>query len=106
MPSDGTSAADIPANMGEFTQYSESTRPIWTKTFIASGQYTNEDAPAVFTPTQDVNVYGSFIVSSPTKGGNSGLLISVARFSTTKALSIGNEARLRTSLTYLPTDII
>lgn len=106
IPSDGTTAADLPNSMGEFTQYSEAARPVWTKTFLPYGQYTNQDDPAVFTPTQDANVYGSFLVSSSTKGGNTGLLISVARFSTTKALSIGNEARLRTSLTYLPTDII
>lgn len=106
VPTNGTTAADIPVNMGEFVQYTETSRPIWDRTFVPYGQYTNNDSPAVFTPTTDASVYGSFVVSSPTKGGSDGLLISVARFNTTKAITAGNEARLRTSLTYLPTDII
>lgn len=106
IPSDSTTAADIPINMGEFVQYEETTRPLWERTFVPYGQYTNETSPAVFTPTQDATVYGSFLVSSATKGGNTGLLLTVARFSSTKTLSVGNTARLRTSLTYIPTDVI
>jgi len=106
VPTDATGAADIPVNMGEFVQYSETTRPIWENVFVPYGQYTNENDPAVFTPEADASVYGSFLVSSATKGGNSGLLLSVARFSTVKALSTGNAARLRASLTYIPTDVL
>lgn len=106
VPTDGTTAADLPVNIGEFVQYSETVRPTWERTFVPSNQYTNEDDPAVFTPTADATVYGSFVVSSPIKGGTDGLLISVARFSTVKNVSTGIEARLRTSLTYLPNDTI
>ena len=106
IPSDATSADDLPIAMGEFTQFSEASRPVWSRVYDSAGTYTNEADPAVFTPTQDVAVYGSFLVSASEKGGNSGLVLSVARFSTVEQLRAGNAARLKTSLTYLPTDVI
>lgn len=102
----GTTAADIPVNMGEFVNYSEATRPLWARTYDGAGTYDNFANKAVFTPTQDVTVYGSFIVSNQTKGANSGLLLSVVRFSTVKSLSAGQEARLVCGLTYIPTNVI
>lgn len=101
-----TSAADIPAVMGEFVEYSEATRPVWQRSYNGAGTYDNVDAKAVFTPTADRTVYGSFIVSNPTKGASSGLLLSVVRFSTAKQLSVGLEARLVCGLTYIPTNVI
>lgn len=106
VPTDSTTSADIPVAMGEFTQYDESARPIWQRTFVPFNQYQNQASPAIFTPSQEATVYGSFLVSSATKGGNTGLLLSVARFSTAKELTQGNETRLRISLVYLPTNVI
>lgn len=106
VPTSSTAPVDIPSGLGEFTQYSELARPEWNKVYDDDGTYTNDASPAVFTPTADATVYGSFIVSSSTKSSTSGLLLSVARFDTTKALTIGNAARLKTSLTYTPADVI
>ena len=106
VPVAGTVAADIPATMGEFVDYSEATRPIWTRAYDNAGTLNNVASKAVFTPTQDATVYGSFIVSNQTKGANTGLLLSVVRFSTTKALSVGLEAKLVCGLTYIPTNAI
>lgn len=106
LPQDNTSAADLPILMNEFTQFTEPTRPIWERVYNGSGSYDNDDSPAVFTPTQDVMVYGSFLISAGDKGGNTGLMLSVTRFPSAVRLTAGNPGRLRTSLTYLPTDVI
>ncbi len=105
MPSGSMSSADIPTAMGEFIDYEEPTRPIWTPAYD-NGVYSNIASPAIFTPTQDRSVRGSFIVSSATKGGNTGLLLSVARFPTVKQVSVGLEAKLKTGLTYMPVNSI
>ncbi|WP_405118744.1 hypothetical protein [Pseudomonas leptonychotis] len=101
-----TSAADIPAVMGELVDYSEATRPLWERAYDGAGTQDNSASKAIFTPTADRQVYGSFIVSNPTKGANSGLLLSVVRFATAKNLTIGQEAKLVCGLTYIPTNVI
>jgi hypothetical protein len=106
VPSAATSAADLPSVMGEFVDYSEATRPVWTRGYDGAGTLNNAAAKAVFTPTADASVYGSCIVSNPVKGSNSGLVISAVRFSTIKPLSAGLEAKLVCGLTYIPTNAI
>ncbi len=105
IPTDSTSSADLPSVMGEMVTFEEPTRPVWQRAY-AGGVMSNNSNKAVFTPIQEVGVYGSFIVSSPTKGGSSGLLISVARFPTVKNLSPGMEAKLSTGLTFVPINTI
>lgn len=100
-----TTAADIPANMGEFVDYSESTRPLWNRDY-APGTLDNFASKARFTPTQDATIYGSFLCSNQAKGSGSGLLLSVVRFSTVKQLTAGQEANLVAGLTYIPTNTI
>lgn len=106
VPSAATSAADLPAVMGEFVDYSEATRPIWQRTYDGAGNLNNLSAKAIFTPTVDATVYGSCIVSNPVKGSNTGLVISAVRFSTVKPLSAGLEAKLVCGLTYIPTNVV
>lgn len=101
-----TSAADIPSVMGEFVDYAEATRPLWNRAYDGAGTLDNLGSKAVFTPTKDASVYGSFIVSNQVKGANTGLLLSVVRFSTIKPLSAGLEAKLICGLTYIPTNAI
>lgn len=102
IPLAGTTAADIPTAMGEWVGYSEGTRPLWDRTYNGAGTYDNAAAKATFTPTADATVYGGFLCSSAEKGGNTGLLLSVARFSTIKTVSAGLEAKYSCGLTYLP----
>lgn len=101
-----TSAADLPGVMGEFTAYSEATRPVWTKAYNGAGTIDNAASKAIFTPTQDGIAYGSCIVANPTKGANTGLLLSVVRYATVKPLSAGMEAKLLCGLTYIPTNAL
>lgn len=100
-----TTAADIPSNMGEFVAYSETSRPLWNRDY-SPGTLDNFASKAVFTPTQDATIYGSFLCSNQAKGSGSGLLLSVVRFNTVKTLTAGQEATLVCGLTYIPTTTI
>lgn len=106
LTSDGMTAADIPSVLGEFTEYSESTRPEWQRVYNGAGSYYNTDAKAEFTATAERDIFGSFIVSNPVKGANTGLLLSVVRFSTVKKISPEHPGRLSVGLTYIPTNIL
>lgn len=106
LPDANTSAADLPSVLGEFVDYSEATRPEFVRSYNGAGTMDNAANKAVFTPTAEQSVYGSAIVSNPTKGANTGLVLSAVRFSTVKPLSIGLEARLVCGLTYIPTNVI
>lgn len=101
-----TKASDIPTTMREFTAYSEPGRPEWQYSYDGAGTLSNGGDKAVFTPTQDGNVYGSFIASSSEKGGTGGLLLSVARFDTVRNLTADIEAKLSCGITYLPTNAV
>lgn len=106
VPSSSTVAADIPANMGEFLQYAEGTRPLWQMAYDGVGTIDNSASRAQFTFQQDQLIYGSFMVSNSTKGSNSGLLLSALRFSTAKQVPAGITLNLVCGLTYIPTNVI
>jgi len=106
IPSGATAAADIPSNMIEFVDYSESVRPTWQRAFDNAATMDNVLNRASYTVTQDRTLYGSFIVSDSTKGGNTGLLLSCCRFSTAKQVSAGQTINLQTGLTYVPTSAL
>lgn len=106
LPTEGMTASDIPSVLGEFTEYSEATRPEWQRVYNDAGSYYNADAKAEFTATAERDICGSFIVSNPVKGSNSGLLLSVVRFSTVKKISPEHPGRLSVGLTYIPTNIL
>lgn len=106
VPDHSTSVANLQRDMGELINIEEASRPTWDRVYDNGGGYNNYDSPAIITPTQDVAVYGSFVISSDTKGGTNGLLISVARFQEVKRLTALNPARLKTSLTYTSREFI
>ena len=106
LPDAAMTAADLPTVLGEFTEYSEATRPEWARVYDGAGTWDNSASKAIYTPTAERTVYGSAIVSTPVKGSNTGLLLSVVRFSTAKPLSIGQEAKHVCGLTYIPTNLI
>lgn len=105
--SDATmTAADLPGVLGEFMEYSETTRPVWERTYNGAGSYSNADARAVFTATAQRDIYGSVIVSNPVKGAPDGMLLSVVRFATVKKISPEHPGRLLCGLTYIPTNLL
>ena len=95
----GTSATNVSdthtmgAHTGwtETTEYSEDTRPEWTKTL--SGQTVgNTGNKATFTLQVDgTTIGGAFISSSNTAGGTSGILMSAAAFGSNKTGDSGDK---------------
>lgn len=105
VPTEATVASEITGAMGEFTAYSESSRPIWNRV-NANGVISNVASRAVFTATQNKRIYGGFLVSVSDKGTNTGLLLSVARFQSPKDIEAGMVLRVRGELSLVPVNLV
>ncbi len=103
VPDSSVTAADLPGVVGECTAYSQATRPAWTHAYDGVAVIDNLASKATFTMNADKTIYGAFIVSSSVKAGNTGALLSIARFSTAKALPAGSQFTLAAGLTLVPT---
>lgn len=106
IPSSALKATDIPSNLQEFVGYSQATRPLWERAHDGVGTLDNADAVAEFNFTADATLYGSILVSDPTKGGNSGLLLSCVRFPSPRPVVAGQKGQLIAGITYVPTNVI
>lgn len=102
VPTSATVAADLPGSVEECVAYSEATRPVWNNSFDGVSIITSLTNRAEFTFTADKRLYTGFLVSSSTKGGNTGTLLSIARFQTPYDPPAGSVFRLGASLTLLP----
>lgn len=100
-PTHNTKATDIPSNLVEMVDYSESTRPVWTGVKGSNAAIDNLDSKAEFTITQDRTIYGAFLVSSEAKSGGGGLLLSCVRFSSPKQITAGQTVKLAGGLAYI-----
>lgn len=94
-------AANLPAI--ESTAYSDATRPVWTDAYDSVSVIDNLANKAVFTFTAAKVIYGAFIVASSVKAGNTGVLLSIARFNTPKTLDIGTQFSVAAGITLVPT---
>lgn len=103
VPSNGTTSADLPTTAGECVAYDEAARPTWVNAYDGSSVIDNSASRAVFTLNADKRIYGAFIVSSSTKGGGTGLLLSIARFSVPRDLPSGTEFAVTAGITLVPT---
>ena len=89
-------AANFSANATEITSategYSNSTRPTWTPGSIVDGVVGNLDSRAIFNIvcSTTLNISGAAVLSSNTKGGTSGKLISAMRYSTARVVNNGD----------------
>lgn len=101
VPSSGTTAADLQASAQESTAYSLTTRPEWTDSYDGVQLISNLDNRAEFAFTASKRIYGGFLVSSNLKGGNSGVLLSIARFSSPQDVPAGSTLRLGLSITII-----
>lgn len=69
------------------TDYSETTRPVWTDAGAASQSITNSASPAAFTFTPaSTTIYGAFLSSSSVKGGTTGVLGAASKFASSRTL--------------------
>lgn len=93
-PTAADTAATIAANATECSAYAESTRVPFVSGSVASGSVDNSASRAEFTLNANKTVYGGFLVSSSTKGGTNGVLLSVVRFTSPKVLESGSVLRV------------
>lgn len=98
-PTSTITAATVVATATECTAYTQGSRPAWVGGSVANGFVTNTDSRAEFTMNATKSVYGAFVVSSATKSSGSGVLISIARFSTVKNVESGDTLLVRAEFT-------
>jgi hypothetical protein len=104
IPDNASSAADLPGVIGECTAYASTVRPTWGGQFDGSSLITNP-VDIQFAMNQDKVLYGAGIVSSSTKGGNGGFLLSIARFPSPEEVKSGATFVLTADLPIMSTDI-
>ena len=98
-------AANFVANSSEITSttagYSESTRRGYVPAAASAGAITNTVSKAVFTiaSSSTLAVYGGALVSSPTRGGGAGVLMSASKFAAVRNLENADVFNLGYSLT-------
>lgn len=105
LPTLSSVAADFPSDMGEFTGYSEPTRPVWARA-NADGVISNETSRAVMTVTASARLYGGVLLSVAAKGSASGTLLSVARFPSPRDVEAGMVLRVRADISFIPTSVV
>jgi hypothetical protein len=104
-PTPPTTAADLPSLAQEFQQYSETSRPLWNRTYDGVGAITNINNRAEFTCTAAARLYGGFLCSQSVKGSANGLLLSIARFDTPADVVVGQVLRVYSTLNLIPTEV-
>lgn len=98
-PTAGAVAATVAAAATECVAYAGATRPAWTVVASTAASLTNGAARADFVFSSAKTLYGAFLISNNTKAGTTGTLFSIARFTTSKAVDIGDELLLTYLLT-------
>lgn len=93
-PSKAAQASDLPGTIIECTAYSQTSRPVWDKTYDGVSLITSINSRAAFTFTSAKRLYGGFIISESAKGGNTGVLLSIARFATPYDVPAGSTFQL------------
>lgn len=91
-PAQSLTAATFHATMGEFTNYTESTRPTWAKDAEASQSIANATTPARFTiATGGGTVRGAALSTAQAKLANTGVIVPCARFADDRVLAAGDK---------------
>lgn len=106
VPTSSFTSADLQTLAQECVAYTEATRPLWSDTYDGVGVIDNLASRAEFTMNANKTIYGAFLVSNSTKGGNTGLTQSIARFASPQVLVSGAVFRVAVGLTLVPTNLI
>lgn len=91
-------AASFNTNATEFTNYTETTRPLWVEGSVASQVVNNNSTPALITISNGgvTTVSGAALISESTKNSSAGTLISCVRFSAARTgLTQNDELRFK-----------
>lgn len=95
-PSDALTAANFNATLGEFTNYTESTRPLWAQETEASQAIVNGTTLATITiGTGGGTINGIVLASVSTKGSSAGTLAAATRFGSERAMQEGDTLQFR-----------
>lgn len=89
-PVDTLTAATFAATAGETTAYTPTARPQCVFGTVANGAVDNSASLAQFTFTETKTIYGGALLSSSVRGSTTGVLGSVVRFSSPKAVENGS----------------
>lgn len=100
VPDPDVTGVTVAAASEECSVYQNTFRPAWTGAYSA-GSADNSASKAEFVMTSDAAVYGAFLVTNNTKGGNTGTLISIARFASPKNLETTDILRITAGITLL-----
>jgi hypothetical protein len=84
-PTASDTASSLPGNATESSAYTSSTRVPYSGV-ESSQQVTNSAAPASFTFTGSVTIYGAWLTSASAKGSTSGVAAAAAQFSSPKTV--------------------
>ena len=98
-PAVDDTAANIATRCTESTAYTEAARVAFTAGAIASNAVSNSASRATFTINATKTMYGVFLVSTSTKSGTLGTLLSVAKFTTARAVIAGDELLVTYTMT-------
>lgn len=97
-PTAGITAATFAATATECSAYDEANRVQWEGGSVSGGTVSNEDNPAEFTFNAQKNIYGAALISSATKGGVTGSMLSIVRFPTVKPMEDEDVLRITSGL--------
>lgn len=95
-PTDSITAANFAATTSEITSttegYTQSTRPEFVEDAAVAGSLSNSTNKAAFTiaTATELSVYGVALLSSNVRGGTSGVLISISKFTQPRRLVAGD----------------
>ena len=102
VPTSATTSADLQTGAQECQAYSQASRPVWDNTYDGVQLITNLADRAEFTMNADKTLYGAFLVSAAAKGSATGVLQSIARFSSPYVVPNGSTFRLGISISLVP----
>lgn len=104
VPSSALTAADFAGTQGEYTGYTEAARQQWVSNgAAASQQVSNSAAPATFTVgASATTIRGAGLLTVPTKGATTGILVAAALFDVANTLSAGSTIKIQYSLSGAP----
>jgi len=103
VPVSSVTASDLQSPVGESSAYSGDDRLPWDNSYDGQGMILSSPR-AEFEMTDEKRIYGAFIVSSPSRGGTSGTLLSIARFSSPRDVEDGATLRVSAGLLLTPTN--
>ena len=105
VPTGSEKASDLPGVIGECTAYSQSSRPAFAGVYDGTSVIDNLANKGKFNFTANKTIHGAGIVSSGTKAGGGGLIISIARFPSPRVIAAGTEYSLGAAIPLLSTDL-